>query len=111
MFKFRTLKDVNLKNKRALVRVDFDLPLDKKAKFPTIFRLKENLPTIQYLIKQKAKIILISHLGRPNGRRVKKFSLKPVAKILEKFLKKDQFFHRIVLERKKQIEMMHLEIF
>lgn len=92
MFKLRTLKDFNFKNKRALVRVNFDLPLDKNGKVSDIFRLKESLPTIQYLIRQKAKVILISHLGRPNGRRVKKLSLKPVAKILSKFLKKEVLF-------------------
>ncbi len=109
MPKFKTLKDVDLKNKRALVRVDFDLPLDEKGKILDDFRLRESLATIKYLIKQKAKIILISHLGRPNGKRVEKFSLKPVAERLEKILKKKIRFSKDIIgwSVKKQIEVMN----
>ena len=92
MSKINFLKNLDVRNKRALVRVDFDLPLDKKGKVSDTFRLKESLPTIQYLIRQKAKVILISHLGRPNGKKIEKLSLKPIAKILSKFLKKKVLF-------------------
>jgi len=92
MAKFKTLREVDVKNKRVLVRVNFDLPLNEKGEIIDIFRLKESLPTIQYLIKQKAKVILISYLGRPDGKVIKKLSLKPVAKILSKFLKKEVLF-------------------
>lgn len=109
MSKFRTLKDVKLKNQRVLVRVDFDLPLDEKGKIADDFRLRESLETIRYLIKQEAKIILISHLGRPNGKKVIKFSLKPVAERLEKILKKKIRFSKDIIgwNVKKQIEMMN----
>ena len=83
-----TLKNLDVKNKRALVRVNFDVPLDEKGKIADNFRIKESLSTIEYLIKQKAKIILISHLGRPNGKRNNKLSLKPIADELERLLRK-----------------------
>ncbi|MFZ5559616.1 MAG: phosphoglycerate kinase [Patescibacteria group bacterium] len=109
MFRFKTLKDINLKNKRALVRVDYDLPLDEKGNILDDFRLKESIPTIKYLIRQKAKIILISHLGRPAGRKIKKFSLEIVVKRLKKILKKKILFSKEIIgwDVKKRIEMMN----
>lgn len=94
MSKIKTLKKLDVKNKRALVRVNFDVPLDEKGKIVDSFRIKESLPTIEYLIKQKAKIILISHLGRPDGRKNTKLSLKPVADELGKLLKKRVLFSK-----------------
>ncbi|HUT95982.1 MAG TPA: phosphoglycerate kinase [Candidatus Paceibacterota bacterium] len=88
MSKIETLKKLDVKNKRALVRVNFDVPLDKRGEIVDNFRIKESLPTIEYLIKQKAKIILISHLGRPDGEKSSKLSLKPIADELGKLLKK-----------------------
>lgn len=88
MRNLKTLKKLDVKNKRALVRVNFDVPLGEKGEIADNFRIKESLPTIEYLIKQKAKIILISHLGRPDGRKIKKLSLKPIADELGKLLKK-----------------------
>jgi len=109
MPKLRTLKEINLRNQRALVRVDFDLPLDDKGNILDDFRLRESLPTIKYLIKQKSKIILISHLERPDGKKVKKFSLKSVAGRLGKILKKKIRFAKEIIgwSVKKQIEMMN----
>jgi 3-phosphoglycerate kinase len=89
MSNIKTLKDIDLKDKRALVRVNFDVPLDKKGNIEDDFRIKESLPTIEYLIKNKCRIILLSHLGRPDGKNVKKFSLKPTAKRLGELLKKE----------------------
>jgi len=92
MFNIETLKGVELKNKRALVRVDFDVPLDKDGNIEDDFRIKESLPTIKYLIGDDCRIILISHLGRPGGKKIKKYSLKPVVKKLESFLDKEIAF-------------------
>jgi phosphoglycerate kinase len=92
----KTIKDLDLKNKRALVRVDFDVPINERGEILDDFRIKESLPTIEYLIKQKAKVILISHLGRPNGRKNNKFSLKPIAHELGKLLKKRVLFSKDV---------------
>lgn len=61
--KLRTIKELDINNKRVLVRCDFNVPLNKKGEIEDDFRIKETLPTIDYLIKNKAKIILMSHLG------------------------------------------------
>lgn len=83
----KTLKDFDFKNKRVLVRCDFNVSLDEKGKILDDFRIRKTLPTIKYLIKKGGKVILISHLGRPEGRFVKELSLKPVAQRLEELLK------------------------
>lgn len=88
----KTLKDIDLKNKRALVRVNFDVPLDKDGNVEDDFRIRESLPTIEYLIKNKCRIVLISHLGRPDGKKLKKYSLRPTAKRLGELLKKEIIF-------------------
>jgi len=87
----KTLKDFDFQNKKVLLRTDFDVPLSEQGDILNDFRIKSAIPTIEYLIKNKAKIIIISHLGRPNPKSQKeknKFSLKPVGKKLEKLLKK-----------------------
>ena len=83
----KTIKDFNVANKRVLVRCDFNVPL-KQGNILDDFRIKKVLPTIQYLSEKKAKVVLISHLGRPKGREME-FSLKPVAERLEKLLEKE----------------------
>ena len=77
---FLTVKDAKLRNQVALVRVDYNVPLDEEGNITSDFRIRASLPTIKYL-KEKGvkKIILISHLGRPEGKKVKNLSLKPVA--------------------------------
>ncbi|KPJ56985.1 hypothetical protein AMJ49_03005 [Parcubacteria bacterium DG_74_2] len=82
----RRLKDFKLKSKKVLVRCDFNVPI-KSGKILDDFRIKKTIPTIKYLIKKRAKIILMSHLGKPKDRE-KEYSLKPIAKRLEKLLKR-----------------------
>lgn len=81
MKNIKTIK--NLKNKTILLRADFNVPL-KDSKILDQTRILKSLPTILYLQKQGAKIVLISHLGRPKGKINKKYSLKPVALVLQK---------------------------
>lgn len=81
----KNVKELKVKNKRVLVRADFNVPLDKKGKVLDSYRLKATLPTIEYLKKNKAKIILISHLGKPSARE-KECSLKQIVPDLEKLL-------------------------
>lgn len=84
---FSTLKDLDLAGKRALMRVDFNVPQDKATLAITNNqRIVSALPTIQHALDQGASVVLMSHLGRPNGERVAKFSLKPVADELAKLL-------------------------
>ena len=81
------IEDVELKGKRALIRVDFNVPQDKATGAITnTKRIEAALPTIRYALDQGASVVLMSHLGRPDGKRIEKFSLKPVAEALQKLL-------------------------
>jgi len=83
------IEDVELKGKRALIRVDFNVPQDKvTGAITNTKRIEAALPTIQYALAKGASVILMSHLGRPDGKRIEKFSLKPVAEALQKLLGK-----------------------
>ncbi|TSC75134.1 MAG: phosphoglycerate kinase [Parcubacteria group bacterium Gr01-1014_30] len=83
---FKTLKDFDFKGKAALVRCDFNVPLDEKGGILNDFRIKQSLPTIDYLLKQKAKIVLMSHLRRPKGKVVEGLRLDKVRDRLAKYL-------------------------
>ena len=83
----KTIKDIDLKGKKVLVRCDFNVPLDENKNITDNRRIVGALPTIKYLLEQNCKVILCSHLGRPKGKVNKKYSLEPVAKELEKLLK------------------------
>jgi len=88
----KILTDFNVKNKRVLVRCDFNVPLDNNGNILDDFRIKQVLPTIKYLIKNGAKIILMSHLDPENtGVADKKYNLDKVKERLENFLGKDKF--------------------
>jgi len=83
----KTLRDFDLKNKRVLVRCDFNVPLaQKRGIILDDFRIKQSIPTIQYLLEQGAKIILMSHLGRPDGEVVEDLRLTPIQDKLRKYL-------------------------
>ncbi|MDR1086809.1 MAG: phosphoglycerate kinase [Endomicrobium sp.] len=75
----KTLTDIDVKGKKVLVRVDYNVPLDANLKITNDKRIMATLPTIEYLLKKNAAIILMSHLGRPKGKVVPEMSLKPVA--------------------------------
>jgi len=85
----KTVRDVNLKGKRVIMRVDFNVPQDKvTGAISNTKRIEAALPTITYALDQGASVVLMSHLGRPDGKVIAKYSLKPVAAALEKLLGK-----------------------
>jgi phosphoglycerate kinase len=88
----KTLKDFDYKGKKVLVRCDFNVPMDENQNITDDIRITSSLPTINYLIEQGAKVILMSHLGRPKGEPNPKYSLEPVAKRLSNLLKKEVIF-------------------
>ncbi len=82
----KDIQDVNVSGKRVLVRCDFNVPQDENGNITADKRIVESLPTIKYLIENKARVILCSHLGRPKGEFKKKYSLAPVAVRLSELL-------------------------
>ncbi|HPB69095.1 MAG TPA: phosphoglycerate kinase, partial [Candidatus Omnitrophota bacterium] len=85
--KKQTVKDVALKGKKVIVRVDFNVPLDKDLKITDDRRIRAALPTLQYILQQKpAKMILMSHLGRPKGEVIESMRLTSVGKRLAELL-------------------------
>jgi len=87
-----TIEDLDLENKRAFIRVDFNVPLDENLNITDDRRIRAALPTINYAIDEGAKVLLASHLGRPKGKPDPRYSLAPVAKRLRRLLNKEVIF-------------------
>lgn len=91
-FNKKTVKDVNLEHKRVLLRADYNVPV-KNGRISDDYRLKRSVQTIKYIWEQyQSSIVIISHLGRPDGKPNKEYSLKPVAEHLAKLLGKKIYF-------------------
>lgn len=88
----KTVRDLDVAGKKVLVRVDFNVPLNDKGEITDDTRITASLPTIQYLLEQKAAVILMAHLGRPKGQVKPELSLAPVVKNLGKLLGKKILF-------------------
>lgn len=91
-FSKKTIKDFDLKGKTILLRADYNVPMLPNGKIRSDYRIEQSLPTIKYLQEQNCKIIICSHLGRPDGKVDLKYSLKPVAAELSKLLKREVEF-------------------
>lgn len=109
----KTLKDLDVRGKKVLVRVDFNVPLSKedRSKIADDSRIRAALPTIDYLLENGAKVILISHLGRPGGEANQEFTLKPVANWLSnhygekfEFLAADEVVNEDVKEKVNELK-------
>ncbi len=93
----KTVKDMDLKGKKVLVRCDFNVPMDENQKITDNTRIVAALPTIQYLLENDCAIILCSHLGRPKGEFKSEYSLEPVAEELAKLLGKEVIMAKDVI--------------
>jgi 3-phosphoglycerate kinase len=82
----KTLRDIELAGKRVLVRVDCNVPMNETGDITDDLRIRTVLPTLRYLLEQKARVIVCTHMGRPKGQRVEKYSLAPVAAHLARLL-------------------------
>lgn len=91
MFSKKTVKDINLRGKRVLLRADYNVPIED-GKITDDYRIKQSLPTIEYLLRQDCSVVICSHLGRPDGKYDKQYSLAPVARRLNKLLGRHVFF-------------------
>jgi 3-phosphoglycerate kinase len=86
MFSKKTIKDINVNDKRVLLSVDYNVPGDSKGAVTSDLRIKASLPTIKYLLDHKAAVTIISHRGRPEGKVNPEFSLKSIVPILSKLI-------------------------
>ena len=86
------IDQIEMKNKKVFLRVDFNVPMDKSGNVTDDTRVRAHLPTINFALEKGAKLIIGSHLGRPKGKRVEELSLNPVVKILSGLLKKEIVF-------------------
>lgn len=108
----KKINEFDLKGKRVLLRTDYNLPLDKEGKILSFYRVKRTIETLNYLIKKKAKIIIISHLGRPqeitNKKERKRLSLKPISEFLYRQTQRKVIFSPEVTGKK--VEFLSKEI-
>ena len=88
----KTIRYIDLKGKRVLIRCDFNVPLDSNQNITDDTRIRAALPTLEYLVTQGAKVVVMSHLGRPKGKAAAEFSLAPVAVRLAELLGKQVEF-------------------
>ncbi len=81
-----TIQDLDMKGKRVLIRVDFNVPMDEQGNITDDIRMRMALPTLRYVLQHQGRPVICSHMGRPKGKRVEKFSLEPVAEHLATLL-------------------------
>ena len=93
----KTIRDIDLKGKKVFVRCDFNVPMNEEREITDNTRIVAALPTIKYLLEQKCKILLASHLGRPKGEVKPEYSLAPVAKELSRLLNKEVIMAKDVI--------------
>lgn len=107
--KIKTIKNIDVKGKRVLLRVDFNVPLNKFDRIVDDTRIREALPTIKYLEDQGARIILVSHLGRPKGKIDEKLRLEPIGRYLSRLINHDVLILREAIGDKVLWRVKHME--
>ncbi len=109
-FTKRTIRDVPLDNKTVLVRVDYNVPLNEDGTIRNDLRVRASIPTIEYLLDRGCTVVLMSHLGRPDGARLEKYSLEPVASHLSALLSRPvSFIHDCIGDSVRQaVKKAHL---
>ncbi|MEA3415669.1 MAG: phosphoglycerate kinase [Thermodesulfobacteriota bacterium] len=85
----KSIKEIDIANKRVFIRVDFNVPMDEQQNIIEDTRIQAVLPTLRYALDNQAKLIIASHMGRPKGKKLPELSLKPIAKRLGRLLGKD----------------------
>lgn len=105
----KTIRDIDVSGKRVFVRVDYNVPMNAELKIVDDTRITATLPTIKYLIEHNARVILCSHLGRPNGQVDPKLSLRPVLARLSKLLDRPVSFAEDILDKStvEMVDKMH----
>src|SRR5436305_4514798 len=107
-----TLRDLDVRGKRVLVRVDFNVPTEMrggKIRITDETRIRESLPTINYLREHGAKTILVSHFGRPKGKRVQKYSLRPIGDYLHSLIHQPVIFSQETIGEVREKSVDHME--
>jgi phosphoglycerate kinase len=104
-----SISQLNLKNKKALLRVDFNVPLNKDGTISDTLRISESIPTIKHILKMGGSVILLSHLGRPKGEKNSKYSLKPCQKTLSKLLDQEVLFSNDCLGMETEEKIQNLK--
>lgn len=92
-----SIRDCDLKGKRVLLRADYNVPMDKEGNITELMRVEESIPTLNYILEQGASLVILTHLGRPKGKRVPEMSVRPVAAALEKLIGREVKFAEDVL--------------
>jgi phosphoglycerate kinase len=85
----KSIKEIDIANKRVFIRVDFNVPMDELQNIMDDTRIRAVLPTLRYALDNQTKLIIASHMGRPKGKKLSELSLKPIAKRLGRLLGKD----------------------
>ena len=97
-------KNLELKGKKVILRVDLNVPM-KNGSITETSRIQKILPTLRLLIKKKAKIIILSHIGRPKGKKVSGMSLEPISKKLSQLLNREVLFNKNIINEDTLIEI------
>ena len=97
-------KNLNLKGKKVLLRVDLNVPM-KNGAITEISRIEKIIPTINLLLEKQAKIIIISHIGRPKGKVIKEMSLKPISEKLSTLLNREVLFNEDLISENTALEI------